>query len=1088
MTPDFWWRKVSAFLHDPPAKADAMWYRSLAGRGHVAFGRALQELLESGETEEEQGETAPGAEAEPADTRAADGWMTGADRPNLGTRGQVRVFWRASPLATHPLWEAPLRVLARGNKSGLPPLVATEHILKRANDALEDELRSRRLPQEKWAEAAFWWLWRRFRASLLEKAPRSVDTDLWRRYLTLGPADTRSPDHSLWDHVRATSAIAWLETLPPPSGQEPHLLLLEVGPVGEMLREARTSRDLWVASMLLSEMSLAAMKPIIQRYGPDAILYPDLSGNRRFDRYLAFREEYQGLLSKSEKALRTRSSLIPNKWMAVLPQGTGEDFIDRVGEECRQAAFQRWREIALAVRDRFLRELPAEAPQRDPLGRQWTEQVEREGEGYVHWVAMPWKPALPPESAWIEPPPPQNLPGQPYLDETKWRETERFQRFSPWVGESNLRHYDQAGGTFFATRKNWMTGFDYALTQHALREALQARHGARTIPTTPAPPGEACTLCGHRPALGVADSSAPVDEQRRSSGKAWGELYQGLGWDSPGKERLCGVCATRRFLVAPWPERGGEALASPIEEFHEVWSMEKDRDSDNKLRLPFPSTAAIASAHFLVEVFRSREPQVVAARDHLAQEFKRIHWPETFFPRSLPAISLSFANEPLARYEPSGFHDDPRKAELDARRELFPKAPQGDDQEVKRAVLRLREAMGSKDAPHPPPPTRFAVLALDGDQLGRLLLGEGKTLKATWAQVLHPMAVNSIREKAGEADTFRQTDPWSQRWRSLLNQPRLMGPSLHAFINRALTTFANRIVPWVVEREYAGRLVYAGGDDVLALAPADDALPIAARLQQLWSAAWVMDTLPDLHAWSEEGAGSPMTGGETRKRFRVLGKPSSGHLEPDDPEKWPFDPHVQTGESPPYTAEGEIFPQLGGYQSLSAGIAYAHFKTPLGLVIQEARDSLKRAKGPKEGPEETKGRSSCGESLFTRNGVKLQSVFRWNGDGDGPLSMARTVMSLRQRFREGTLAGRLPYQLRGHREALRGVTGGERTLLVEGLVLGALSDAANEKKAAKELTSLWLEGLRRVEPERWEEDPGLGNLLLCRALAREEGE
>jgi CRISPR-associated protein Cmr2 len=62
-----------------------------------------------------------------------------------------------------------------------------------------------------------------------------------------------------------------------------------------------------------------------------------------------------------------------------------------------------------------------------------------------------------------------------------------------------------------------------------------------------------------------------------------------------------------------------------------------------------------------------------------------------------------------------------------------------------------------------------------------------------------------------------------------------MSPSLHAAISEALANFALKVVPFVVEKLHAGRLVYAGGDDVLALLPLADVLPAAHKLRALFS-------------------------------------------------------------------------------------------------------------------------------------------------------------------------------------------------------------------------------------------------------------
>ncbi|MFM9158027.1 MAG: Cas10/Cmr2 second palm domain-containing protein, partial [Dolichospermum sp.] len=43
-----------------------------------------------------------------------------------------------------------------------------------------------------------------------------------------------------------------------------------------------------------------------------------------------------------------------------------------------------------------------------------------------------------------------------------------------------------------------------------------------------------------------------------------------------------------------------------------------------------------------------------------------------------------------------------------------------------------------------------------------------------------------------------------------------MGPSTHSALSRALLDFSNQLVPYLTQNRYAGRLIYGGGDDVLA--------------------------------------------------------------------------------------------------------------------------------------------------------------------------------------------------------------------------------------------------------------------------------
>ena len=51
-------------------------------------------------------------------------------------------------------------------------------------------------------------------------------------------------------------------------------------------------------------------------------------------------------------------------------------------------------------------------------------------------------------------------------------------------------------------------------------------------------------------------------------------------------------------------------------------------------------------------------------------------------------------------------------------------------------------------------------------------------------------------------------------------------PAKRTLISQALNTFTGTVQD-IVERDYSGFLIYAGGDDVLALLTLDDALPCA---------------------------------------------------------------------------------------------------------------------------------------------------------------------------------------------------------------------------------------------------------------------
>jgi CRISPR-associated protein Cmr2 len=93
-------------------------------------------------------------------------------------------------------------------------------------------------------------------------------------------------------------------------------------------------------------------------------------------------------------------------------------------------------------------------------------------------------------------------------------------------------------------------------------------------------------------------------------------------------------------------------------------------------------------------------------------------------------------------------------------------------------------------------PTDWYVLAAgDGDGMSDWLKGEKLSAYSQYV-----------------ATTLPQTRELTE----FLKLGKRMGPSTHNALSRALLDFSNQLVPYLTEERYAGRLIYAGGDDVLA--------------------------------------------------------------------------------------------------------------------------------------------------------------------------------------------------------------------------------------------------------------------------------
>ena len=113
------------------------------------------------------------------------------------------------------------------------------------------------------------------------------------------------------------------------------------------------------------------------------------------------------------------------------------------------------------------------------------------------------------------------------------------------------------------------------------------------------------------------------------------------------------------------------------------------------------------------------------------------------------------------------------------------------------------------------------------------------------------------------------------------------------------------VVPEIVEREHKGRVIYAGGDDVLAMLPVVDLLPAMQRLRETYCGA--------------APAGEETDWLQMRNSRKLLCKDGFAYL------------------------RGRLMRMMGG-ATASCGAVIAHHQTPLGAVLRELREAEQRAK------------------------------------------------------------------------------------------------------------------------------------------------
>ena len=200
--PEYWRRKLSAYLHDPPEKAlDLAWHKDRAEAHQSGHG------LEGVEFVHHADHTAAAADRLP--------WPT---YRHLECRfdGHENYF-------RHPLGNASFKIKPFGADLATDKAWRSRPVLTGATSDSEFDHRAQFL--------AYWRLWRWWASD--QRAPRD-------HRLAFLPADTRLPDHTIWSHNSLISALQGCVE----DGQcRPAFLLFQLGPVQDYIAQARRTRS-----------------------------------------------------------------------------------------------------------------------------------------------------------------------------------------------------------------------------------------------------------------------------------------------------------------------------------------------------------------------------------------------------------------------------------------------------------------------------------------------------------------------------------------------------------------------------------------------------------------------------------------------------------------------------------------------------------------------------------------------------------------------------------------------------------------------------------------------------------------------------
>lgn len=364
------------------------------------------------------------------------------------------------------------------------------------------------------------------------------------------PADTRIPDQSWIDHADIAAGI-WASR--DQGGQGGAYLTFALGPVQPFIEAARSVRDLWTGSAILSWLSFAAMRPILELLGPTAFVYPALRGNPLADLWL--RNDLGLDRIRPPELVARKSPSLPNRFIAVVPWGPDGTLADELAERCEASSRAAWTRLADEVHGRLAKTLEELSPGWDRL---WTSQV---GDFFdIATAAVPER-DLDDESM------AQLMSGKSFGE--TWPECAAIRSLATAILSGDRAEVAQNSAG------RWQAQMEFSARLMEASRSIRHVPGSAGLDDGDKSPPK-CSLFGSWEQMGPADFD--------QSGRFWKEVSDKLSFDGVrlrSNERFSAVALAKRFS-------GPTVLA---DEFG------LDRQS-----LRFPDTATIAAAEWLNEV------------------------------------------------------------------------------------------------------------------------------------------------------------------------------------------------------------------------------------------------------------------------------------------------------------------------------------------------------------------------------------------------------------------------------------------------------------------------------------------------------
>ena len=275
------------------------------------------------------------------------------------------------------------------------------------------------------------------------------------------------------------------------------------------------------------------------------------------------------------------------------------------------------------------------------------------------------------------------------------------------------------------------------------------------------------------------------------------------------------------------------------------------------------------------------------------------------------------------------------------------------DEEDDAMLKRIGDLFGHR------PETYYALIQMDGDRMGAWMAGNEPDYQRSFADSWHPQVRTAVQQRFGH----------EPRLLDYMKSLRPASPARHAAISAVLNDFSTHVARHVVEEVFKGKLLYAGGDDVLAMVSVDDLLPCMLLLRAAYSGVGEWGALPGVDDLRGLALGSGYVGLGRNNTLRLL-------------------------------------PMMGRDATASIGAVVAHHQAPLGTVMRALRQAEKHAKNHRKS-DRNDGRNAFCLRVLKRGGGEVSVTSRFWDQAlvktGQRLPLHETALGLMLRFAE-TLA------------------------------------------------------------------------------------